>query len=156
MAEHAATSSHIVQSILETLFPNLRHTTYSVDSEQTTDYNCVAWAAGISDDWWWPEEGSQWPLDPKVESLQSFIDAFGTLGYEPCEDHGLETGLEKVAIYVAADGAPAHVARQLSSGKWTSKCGTLEDITHSLEGLEGPHPAYGTIAQFLRRKIDTD
>lgn len=142
--------------VLEALFPNLRYTGYSIESERTTDYNCIAWAAGLTDDWWWPEDGSYWPLDPKIESVQSFVDAFNTLGYVACDDPNLEPGFEKVAIYTNTDGAPTHMARQLGSGKWTSKCGKLEDIIHALEGLEGPFPAYGRVTQILRRPTPSE
>jgi hypothetical protein len=136
---------------LERLFPNLRTSGYTVESEQTEAYNCVAWAVGVTDHWWWPEEGAYWPVEPRVPTLECFLRAFQTLGYEPCKDGSLEAGFEKVAIYVGAAGFPTHVARQLSSGVWTSKCGDLEDINQALEGLEGPPPAYGQVTQVLRR-----
>jgi len=59
--------------------------------------------------------------------------------------------MEKVAIFADAQGAPTHAARQLESGAWTSKCGTLEDIEHnSLANLEGG--AYGKAVLFLERR----
>jgi len=73
------------------------------------------------------------------------------LGYEPCEGQDVEPGFEKIAIYVGSDDVPTHLARQLASGEWSSKCGQLEDIIHPLDGLEGPPPAYGTAMQILRR-----
>src|SRR5436305_13703521 len=124
---------------LERFFPNLQHSEYSVESEPTDIYNCIAWAAAVADRWWWPGEAedSYWPLEPEPASLTTFIRAFASLGYEACPDSSLEVGFEKVAIYAEPTGAPTHMARQLRSGMWTSKCGGLEDIAHTLEGLEG-------------------
>lgn len=81
--------------------------------------------------------------------MAGFVSAFRTLGYEPCDNGNLEDGFEKVAIY-ELDAEVTHMARQLPSGRWTSKIGRLEDIEHAspinLEGSE-----YGTVAQYLRR-----
>ncbi len=41
------------------------------------------------------------------------------------------------------------MARQVESGLWTSKLGSLEDIEHSLEALEGS--VYGAVAVLLKR-----
>src|SRR5687768_6768544 len=136
---------------LERLFPNLRSAGYSVVSPPTDVYNCVAWAAEVSDEWWWPEDRAYRPVQPKVPTTASFIDAFQSLGYQPCDSAALETGYEKVAIYLSTAGFPTHVARQLETGQWTSKLGELEDVIHTLEGLEGPSPAYGSVEQILRR-----
>jgi hypothetical protein len=59
------------------------------------------------------------------ETVDSFILAFGILGYSPCDDGTLEEGFEKVAIYVDESETPTHMAKQLPSGMWTSKCGQL-------------------------------
>ncbi len=51
----------------------------------------------------------------------------------------------------ALDGVPKHAARQLPNGRWTSKCGELEDIEHALEGVVGIW--YGTVAHLLKRPL---
>lgn len=83
--------------------------------------------------------------------LSAFVAAFGTLGYEPCSDGDLEDGFEKIAIYRSPSGIQ-HAARQLGTGRWTSKLGGLEDIEHGspaeLEGVE-----YGRVVQYLRRTL---
>ena len=62
----------------------------------------------------------------------------------------LEPGVEKVAIYADEHGEPQHAARQLPSGNWTSKIGSLEDIEHNtLRAVEGPMS--GTVARILKR-----
>jgi len=45
-----------------------------------------------------------------------------------------------------------HAARQLPDGKWTSKLGQLEDITHgTTDVIEGGD--YGEVVQFMKRPI---
>ncbi len=133
-------------------FPHLSPGKLSITSTPTTLYNCIAWAAGEDDRWWWPQAGSYWPVTaPKEETLDAFIKAFKTLGYESCTDGVLETDFEKVVIYML-NGKPTHMARQLPSGAWTSKLGREVDIQHSVpEVINGPD--YGTVKQFLRRKV---
>ncbi len=132
-------------------FPNLPATGYAVTSPATFDYNCIAWAAGVQDDWWWPDplDVSYWPAAARrEETVPAFIDAFQALGYQPCADAALEAGFEKIALYALA-GAPKHAARQLASGRWTSKLGELDDIEHELDGLVGSW--YGAVVQFMKR-----
>ena len=42
------------------------------------------------------------------ETIDAFIMAFGTLGYQPCIDGSLEDGFEKVVIYTLND-KPTHM-----------------------------------------------
>ena len=81
--------------------------------------------------------------------------AFSRNGYQPCQSDQLEPGYEKVAIYVDSTGTPTHMARQLSSGTWTSKLGRHEDIEHTtLAQLEGEgEDTYGVAYQILKRPI---
>ena len=140
----------------EAIFPNLSGTGYAVTSEASSSYNCVAWAAGTTDLWWWPSTLSYWPHDVQLEeTLESFVLAFTGMGYETCESSDLEPGYEKVAIYVDDEATPTHMARQLESGGWTSKLGDWEDIEHpSTENLTGDE--YGTVATVLRRPTPHD
>lgn len=138
---------------IEDLFPNLKTTSYSITSPATIDYNCIAWAAGVIDDWWWPDplEVSTWPKGiPREETVSAFIAAFQTVGFVPGANECVEEGFEKVALY-ALNGFPKHAARQLPNGRWTSKLGSLEDIEHTLEALDGDW--YGTAVQILKRQI---
>lgn len=138
---------------LESSFPNLRTTPYQVKSPASILYNCIAWAAKDDRRWWWPAPGYCWPIDAPVElSLEAFITAFEAMGYQCCDSGNLETGFEKIAIYVEqVTREPTHVARQLRNGMWTSKLGPREDIEHTLEGITGIE--YGEIGQFLTRPI---
>ncbi len=137
-------------------FPNLRQEDYERVSPPTNSYNCIAWAASDVTSWWWPDDPligyGYWPQGViREETLQAFIDAFGTLGYSICAQSSLEAGFEKVAIY-ALKGIPIHAARQLVNGRWTSKLGSYEDIEHDTLGcLEGP--LYGRVSVCLRRRI---
>ncbi|MGK7876268.1 MAG: hypothetical protein AB4426_24125 [Xenococcaceae cyanobacterium] len=140
---------------IEKAYPNLPLTGYEITSPDTIDYNCIAWAAGDQESWWWPDKNEQdyWPPGIKrEETLPAFIDAFQTIGYELCESESLEEEFEKVAIYIDENSKPKHAARQLPNGKWTSKLGNWEDIEHeSLDGLVGEY--YGTVAQIMKRPM---
>jgi hypothetical protein len=59
-------------------------------------------------------------------------------------DDSLESQYEKVALF-AKDGRVTHAARQLPSGRWTSKLGSDVDIEHELYAIEGE--VYGTVVQ---------
>jgi hypothetical protein len=139
---------------LELRYPNLAKTDYDVTSPKSQEYNCFAWAAGDQERWWQPtpEDEFYWVEGvPMEETLSAYIQAYQTLGYTPCEKKTLELGYTKIALYVNEDGVPIHAARQLSTGKWTSKLGALEDIEHELEGLTGDR--YGKIGQILKKQI---
>lgn len=139
---------------LESEWPNLSKTEYRITSPYTRIYNCFAWAAHEDDRWWspLPESDYYWPDGaPREQTLGAYICAYQTLGFEPCEDGLLETGFEKIAIYLAPSGEPQHIARQVANGKWTSKLGVLEDIEHELDGLAGD--LYGSVQQFMKRPL---
>jgi len=139
---------------LERSFPGLRGTDYDVTSPATPDYNCIAWAAADSQQWWEPDPFHQyfWPANaPRSQRAESYLAAFATLGYEVCASSEVEAGFEKIALYANRDGIPTHMARQLHDGTWTSKLGPSVDIRHpSLESLEGAQ--YGRLLTVLRRR----
>ena len=96
------------------------------------------------------EGESYWPEGaPREYTLAAYVAAYAQLGYEACDSSGREAGFEKVAIFVNDEGVPAHAARQLVTGRWTSKLGDWEDIDHQLEDVEGD--SYGSVAVVLRR-----
>lgn len=139
---------------LELRYPNLAKTDYNVTSPKSQEYNCFAWAAGDQERWWQPtpEDEFYWVEGvPMEETLSAYIQAYQKLGYTPCDDETLELGYTKIALYVNEDGLPVHAARQLPTGKWTSKLGALEDIEHELNGLIGER--YGNISKILRKQI---
>ena len=137
--------------MIDQAFPSLSKEGYSVESPKTTDYNCISWAVGMSDKWWWPDQFHYWPTGvPVNDSIAAFVTLFHSLGFKICHSPDLEENAEKVAIF-ARNGRVTHVARQLSTGKWTSKLGNEEDIEHALDGLVGS--IYGSVVQILMRKV---
>jgi hypothetical protein len=74
------------------------------------------------------------------------------LGFEECADESSEPGFERVALY-GSGLVYTHAARQLPSGKWTSKLGKAEDIEHDApDDLAGG--VYGEVVQFMRRSVE--
>ena len=142
---------------LDADFPNLQAGAWQVTSPPDNRYNCIAFAVGRTDVYWWPDEYPDpnfdyWPPGIlREESIAAFVQLFESLAYEVCADGTLEPGFVKIAIYALQD-TPTHAARQLDTGQWTSKLGVEEDIVHEkLEALAGP--CYGSAVQFMRRLI---
>jgi hypothetical protein len=143
-------------------FPAAFEDGYLLTSGIDTDYNCIAWAAGVFNSIWWPTPikilGVSWPDGvPAEETLVAFMQAYATLGYEDCGNNGkLERGYEKIAVYVDPLGKPTHAARQLYDGSWASKLGGHRDIHHTTPGaLETTRKGateYGTVTRYMRRK----
>lgn len=131
------------------LFPRLTLDNHRVTSPPTTDYNCIAWSAGDTERWW--EPGRYWPISAESYGLDVLEAAFRSLGYETCSDGSLESGFEKIVLY-ARGQFYTHAARQLSSGKWTSKLGRSEDIEHDTpDDVAGG--VYGDVASFMKRQL---
>jgi hypothetical protein len=143
---------------IQAWFPRLKPDDYEVTSPESKRYNCIAWAAGISDAWWEPVRGPGyfWPeLAPWDDRVESLVEVFRSLRYEVSANPNLENGFEKIAIY-GADGIYLHAARQLGGGLWTSKLGIYKDITHkSLDVLTGPAPAFGELVVIMLRPRGT-
>jgi hypothetical protein len=147
----------IIRYALEAVFPQLRQTGYRITSPADRVYNCIAWAAGRTHQWWWPigriDPDDYWPPGvPEEETISAFVQAFHTLGYGEAPNDELREGIEKVALYARND-KPTHAARQLGSGLWTSKLGNAVDIEHTLAGLVGDK--YGQVVKILQRVIVT-
>lgn len=142
-----------MRSDLEEWFPNLAQTEYKITSPRTYDYNCIAWALEEDDRWWSPISDEYYWLEgaPKEWTLDTVIQTLEMLGYELCNNPYPEPEFQKIAIYTLSDGEPTHIARQLPSGRWTSKLGDWEDIEHELEGIAGEK--YGFVRQILKRRI---
>jgi hypothetical protein len=108
-----------VSGHLARYFPQLRSASYVVTSPVQIDYNCVAWAAGDTTRWWWPDEFGlyYWPeTAPRRSTLEAFAAAFRRLGFEECDHPSFEPGWEKVAVYANIDSSPLHAAWQLPGG----------------------------------------
>jgi hypothetical protein len=138
-------------------FPNLNSLNCRLTSPVDEGYNCVAWAAGDIDRWWWPDSQEQyyWPATiPRTENVDAFVQAYNLQGYLHVTDSSLEPGKEKIAIFANKLGKPTHAARQLPNGRWTSKLGPQIDIEHELSAVEGPE--YGNVAIVLARIADSE
>ena len=105
---------------IKALLPRLQTASFLVTSLPDLDYNCVAWAAGVADAWWWPLENPEeahWPDGvPRVRTLEAFRAAFATLGYSVCSSEELEAGFEKVALFADVLGLPTHAAAAIVEG----------------------------------------
>jgi hypothetical protein len=114
-------------------------------------YNCIAWAAEFKKDEWWDHTpGYKWPAT-RSPLITSLVNVFLSLGWEErtASENILEPEFERVALYRKNDEW-THAARQLPSGKWTSKLGPDEDIEHDTpECLCGD--SYGTIHCIMRK-----
>jgi hypothetical protein len=133
-------------------FPNLSCHNSKPTSPMKSEYNCIAWAYGVDDMWFWPDADGfyYWPdnINRKI-NLNAFINLFKSIEYIVCENSNFETDFEKIAIY-ANDNIPTHAARQLPNGKWTSKLGPNIDIEHdTLDCLNGP--TYGKVEVIMKR-----
>ncbi|GHU99280.1 hypothetical protein FACS189483_08350 [Spirochaetia bacterium] len=135
-------------------FPNISCHNSKPTSPVKNEYNCIAWAYGVDDIWFWPDPDKQyyWPdTISRNEDIATFIELFKSIRYVVCENSNLEYGYQKIAIYIR-DGVPTHAARQLPDGKWTSKLGPNIDIEHdTLDCLDGP--AYGKSGVIMKRPI---
>ncbi|HKQ45617.1 MAG TPA: hypothetical protein VJS47_09505 [Rhizomicrobium sp.] len=136
------------------VFPHLAKTGgYVRTSIKTDNYNCIAWAAGKDTEWWEPDPYGvlAWPAGaPREYTLAAYLAAFKTVGFKKCANPDAEDGFEKIAIFLKG-GVPQHAARLLPSGKWTSKMGPDDDISHALDGLNGS--IYGDHSVYMRRPI---
>lgn len=130
-----------------------------ITSAEDSNYNCIAWAAGEDSRRWWPVPHTMsvyWPDGVELSvKRQAFIEAYRTRGYYPCKDGSLEPGIEKIALYAKVTNETeqvTHAARQLPSGKWTSKLGDFEDIEHDTPG-DVAGGDYGEVIVYLQRPL---
>lgn len=123
-------------------------------------YNCIAWAGSDPSRWWWPIAG-YWPRGIKRElTLKAFEEAYRSIGFEVCHSEYYEEGFEKIAVYADEDKRPQHAARQLRSGRWTSKLGQGPDVEHDLHEIRGfvlhydSMTDYGRVMLIMKKSIN--
>jgi len=133
------------------VFPNINTDNFKATSPMDTRYNCIAWAYDRNDIKLWPNcVDYKWVEGvPTPDHISSFIELYKTIGYNVCVDGLLEDTYEKICIY-ESNKKPTHAARQLPSGKWTSKLGNNIDVEHDELSLEGGY--YGNISVYMKRK----
>jgi hypothetical protein len=142
------------EQLLELTFPHLATKGYRITSPASSEYNCIAWAVGSTEQNWdysrfafgyWPSRLS------RDSSIATLINVFATVGYALCYSGETEAGFEKIAIYSVDGMTWTHAARQLENGRWSSKLGRLQDIEHdSLDAINCPD--YGSAIAFVKRK----
>jgi hypothetical protein len=86
---------------LHDAFPGLAQGGYTVTSPHDKKYNCIAYAAGDSGNWWWPVPPDVkevfWPAGvTRAETLTAFQEAFSSLGFCQCTVEDPEPGFEKI------------------------------------------------------------
>jgi hypothetical protein len=138
--------------------PGLTSSNHRITSPATDAYNCVAWVQRDLDRWYEPD--FFWPAGVPVPTdidndLEEYVALFSAFGYEMCGDPTLEAGFLKIALY--SEGRSfQHVAKQLPSGAWSSKAGTLHDLRH--DDLDAFHGAAfmneARAVLFMRRPYD--
>lgn len=146
----------IYDPLLEIKFPKIKDTGYKVISPATKKYNCIGWSLGLIDYWVWPNDRSFWPEDLiRDNKLSIFVKLYQELEYVICDNDRLEVDYEKIAIYIMpGTNIVTHAARQLETGKWTSKIGEYKDIEHNtLDCLTGS--VYGMVSTVMKRKRGT-
>jgi hypothetical protein len=150
------TASTPERKALEAQVGALAGADYEITSPRNKLYNCIAWAVDDDEHWWQPgnfPSGYYWPEGvPNEVTLEAFEAAYKRVGYRTCADGELEDGYEKVVLYTK-DGLPSHAAKQLPNGRWTSKCGKLEDIEHATPQSVGGADGYGEPVMYMRRRI---
>ena len=151
------------ERLIATFLPGLGPESYTITSPTTDDYNCISWALGETHRRWDPLGflPDHWPAElAHSDRLETIEAALHLEDFESCDDDALEDGIEKVALF-ADGGRFTHAARQLQSGRWTSKLGDYCDIEHDLEDLVRIRSAnaefrYGEIVAFMRRPRRTN
>jgi hypothetical protein len=144
---------------LNSKFPKLVTGSFVPISKATGRYNCLGFAAGDERHWWQGEMNGgrfYWPPGlSRVTTVETVSQIFIPRGFQLTDNHAIEPGYEKVAIYASVDTFEfSHIAR--SDGiVWKSKLGSGQDIDHySLSVLEGDQAdEYGIVDRVLRRRI---
>ena len=114
------------------LFPNLNVDNVWVLGEKTAVYNCLAWALGINNRWVWPWGGR----DATSTEMRDFLRTWGFTPWVP-------GAMSSLAVYGTGASNVKHAVR--FTNLWSSKCGQLLCITHSLRELDCG--AYGSMMQ---------
>ncbi len=139
-------------ALLAASFPNLARAGFEIVAQPSARYNCIAYAAGDTSRWWWPDGVSYWPAwAPLTDSIASLTAVFSGQGYKLCDDGGVAAGCQKAALY-ESDGKMQHAALQMPNGRWRSKMGKGPLIEHhSPDSLSGG--IYGHAAITMQRAI---
>lgn len=139
---------------LEKRFLGLRGARWRVTSPEDERYNCVAWACGDTNRWWWPwPEGDPpgfWPGDGSADDgVEDAVLMFEGQGYVCCAPEAADAHDDVIVLYASANRL-RHVARRTLDGWWASKLGALNDIEHeTLDAVASPY--CGSPLRWMRR-----
>ena len=141
-------------NLLSNAFPNLVNERYEIVEPPSRRYNCIAYVADDTANWWEPTRGRYWPLHAtRSGSIESLREVFVGLGFEQCDDSAAEDGYQKIALY-ETQGTWKHASVQMPSGRWRSKMGLGPVVEHlSPESLSGG--MYGNPTIYMRRTPST-
>ena len=79
------------------LFPKLATEGFEILEPPTVRYNCIAFAAGDTGNWWSFHQPEYWPGGAtRSNSIDSLVEVFAAIGFEQCDAGGVEPGFEKV------------------------------------------------------------
>lgn len=121
-------------------------------SKATFDYNCVGFVVGDFR-WWQPDDDRPeryWPDGvPHDYWATSFVKALETVHFERCQDGNPEEGFEKIALF--HKGGVFKHASLVSSPRWKSKLGELEDLEHPSSAMD--KSVYGNIHCYMKRDV---
>jgi len=140
---------------------------FIITSPPSPNYNCIAWAAQEDIRWWEPDVRQSYYWPDSVErryTVDAYLRAYETAGFQVCDHEGFEDGFEKIALYVKDNGTPTHAARQINGNRWTSKLGPSYDIEHPFvenwsviicmpESILFDLTGYGRLERLLKRPI---
>ena len=139
--------------MLTRTFPNLASEGFDIVDEPSERYNCIAYAAGDTSQWWWPDGVNYWPpWATPTTRIESLTEAFAGKGYERCDDYEVKDGYHKVALY-EAQGRMQHAASQTPNGRWHSKMGRGPLIEHRDPNSLSRGP-YGNPTIIMRRETN--
>lgn len=151
------------------IFPLLINDKVFKIEDNSPNYNCIAWAAVVTDCWWdkLPMDKRpsyrhidgvkfDWPFNvPDEFSTRVLIEIFENIKFVICATGDYEEGFKKVVIY-ELNGEATHMARQITWGEdrgaWTSKLGASFRISHeSPKSLEGN--IYGYAVLYMKKSM---
>lgn len=134
---------------------------WATASKPTRKYNCFGFAMGKLK-WWQPNyyddagilqnPSDHWPEGVEhKETIEAYIDAAKTEGFEVSQDGAWEDGWETIVLYFHENSREfTHAAKLKSPGVWASKIGPDSDIEHPPNGLDNPW--YGAGRFYMKRE----
>ncbi len=133
-------------------------------SNPTRSYNCMGYVLGVLK-WWQPQDNREgvvrnrryfWPNGiPHDESINGYVQAARTEGFEVCDTGEWEDGYEKITLFfksVDPEKPFTHATRLIAPNRAESKLGPDSDIPHAQDALDDLW-FYGTGRVHMRRRI---